>query len=95
MKALSLLVLMTTLATATMAADKVTLNGDDTPPKLLLRQMGQKVELLLKSGDHLSGTVKGVNEKCVHIAALTDRNLYDAIVVMDDINAIVLRNDGK
>ncbi len=95
MKALTILALMSTLATAAVAADKVSLNADDTPAAVLSRQTGQKVELRLKSGDKLSGTVKTVGAKCVLIASLAGQEFYDAVVSMDDISAIVVRNDGR
>jgi hypothetical protein len=95
MKALSVLVLITTLATSTMAADRVGFTPDDTTVSLLARQVGQKVELRLKSGEKLSGTVKAVGTSCVHIGALAGQEFYDAVIAKEDISAIVIRNDGK
>jgi hypothetical protein len=95
MKALAILALMGTLATAAVAADKINFANDDTTVSVLARQVGQKVELRLKSGEKLSGTVKAVGTTCVHIGALAGQEFYDAVVAKEDIAAIVLRNDGK
>lgn len=95
MKALAILTLMSTLATATIAADKVGFTNDDTPATVLARQTGQKVELRLKSGEALGGTVKAVGTKSVHLAAITGREFYDAVVLVEDISAVIVRNDGK
>lgn len=95
MKTLTILALMSTLATAAFAADKINFASDDTPVTILARQVGQKVELRLKSGDKLSGTVKAVGTTCVHVAALTGQEFYDAVVAKEEIAAIVIRNDGK
>jgi hypothetical protein len=62
---------------------------------VLTRQVGQKVELRLKSGEKLSGTVKAVGTSCVHIGALAGQEFYDAVIAKEDISAIVIRNDGK
>ena len=95
MKTLALFILMSTLATASMAADKVAFANDDTPATVLTRQVGQKVEIKLKSGEALGGTVKAVGTKSVHLAAITGREFYDAVVLVEDISAVIVRNDGK
>jgi hypothetical protein len=95
MKTLTLLALMSSLATAAIAADKVNFAADDTPATVLSRQTGQKVELHLKSGEKLSGKVQAVGTRTVHISGLTGQEFYDAVVAIDDIAAVVIRNDGK
>ena len=95
MKKFAFLALMSTLATASMAADKVAFTPEDTTTSVLTRQSGQKVEIVLKSGEHLSGTVKAVGSKSVHIGALTGKEFYDAVVALDDVTAVIVRNDGK
>jgi hypothetical protein len=95
MKTLSILALMSTLATAAIAADKVNFANDDTPASVLARQTGQKVELRLKSGEKLSGKVQAVGVRTVHISGLVGQEFYDAVVTLDDISAVVIRNDGN
>jgi hypothetical protein len=95
MKALTILVFVSTLATSAFAADKIGFTADDRPATVLLRQKGQQVELRLKSGDKLSGKVKDVGTMSVHLSALTGQEFYDAVILMDDITAVIIRNDGK
>ena len=95
MKTLAILALMGTLATAAVAADKIAFTTDDTPASVLLRQAGQKVELRLKSGEKISGTVKTMGSQSVHLAAITGQEFYDAVILTADISAVVIRNDGK
>lgn len=95
MKTLAILALVGALATSTIAADKVGFATDDTPASVLTRQTGQKVELRLKSGDKISGTVKAAGTQSVHISSITGQEFYDAVVLMADISAVVIRNDGK
>ena len=92
MKTLTLLALMGTLATATIAADEPAFNNSDTPATFLAHQTGKQVELHLKSGDKIIGKVKEVGAKSVHITALTGQEFYDAVVALEDISAVVFRS---
>jgi len=95
MRTIAILALVGTLATATIAADKISFATDDTPVSVLTRQIGQKVELHLRSGEKITGTLKAVGAGCVHVASLSGQEFYDAVVTTNDISAVVLRNDGK
>lgn len=95
MKTLRILALMTTLAAAAVADSKVSFEPADTAASVLKRQVGQSVELRLKSGDKLAGKVAAVGDKAVHISALTGQEFYDAVVALDDISAVVIRTGKK
>lgn len=95
MKTLTILAFMSTLAVSAIAADKFSFTADDTTLTVLTRQVGQKVELRLKSGEKLSGTVKAVGASCVHLGSLSGQEFFDAVIAKEDISAVVLRNDGK
>jgi hypothetical protein len=96
MKSIQLLVLMSTLATAALAADsKVGFVPADTVATVLNRQAGKLVELRLKSGDKIAGKVEAVGDKTVHLGQLVGQEFYDAVVVIDDISAVVIRTAGK
>lgn len=95
MKTLTLLALMGTLATASLAADKVAFTENDTPSTIIAAQAGKQVDLRLKSGEKISGKVKTVGTKAVHLTALSGQEFYDAVVLLDDVSAVVIRNDGK
>ena len=94
MKTLRLLLLAVTL-TATAFADKLAFDPADTVASILKKQTGQKVELRLKSGEKLGGKVEAVGEKAVHLSALTGQDFFDAVVMIDDISAVIVRTGGK
>ena len=94
MKTLRLLVLAATL-TATAFADKLAFDPADTVASILKKQTGQKVELRMKSGEKLGGKVEAVGEKAVHLSAVTGQELFDAVVVLDDVSAVLIRTGGK
>jgi len=83
-----------TLATTTLAQSKVGFVPDDTAASVLKRQAGQRVELRLKSGEKLWGKVEAVGEKAVHLSALTGQDFSDAVVLLDDVSAVIIRT-GK
>jgi len=67
----------------------------DTVASVLKRQIGQRVELRLNSGEKIAGKVEAVGEKTVHIAAMTGQEFFDAVVVLEGISAVVIRTGGK
>jgi hypothetical protein len=95
MKTLTILALMSTLATAAFTADNINFTPDDTTVTVLTREVGKKVDLRLKSGEKLSGTVKSVGNSCVHLGALAGQEYFDAVIAKEDISAVIIRNDGK
>ena len=94
MKTLRLLLLAITL-TATAFADKLAFDPADTVATILKKQTGQKVELLTKSGQKLGGKIEVVGEKAVHLSAITGQDFFDAVVMIDDISAVLVRTGGK
>lgn len=79
------------LATAAFAQSKLELQANDTIKTVLERQAGQRVELRLKSGEKLGGKLEKITEKTVHLSAITGQEFFDAIVVLDDVSAVVVR----
>jgi hypothetical protein len=95
MKTLRLLALIGALTTASFAADKVALTENDTPTTIIAAQVGKSVELHLKSGEKIVGKVKTVGTKAVLVTALAGQEFYDAVVLLEDVSAVVFRNDGR
>ncbi len=95
MKTLTLLALIGALNTASFAADKVALTENDTPATIIAAQTGKQVELHLKSGEKIVGKVKAIGTKAVQITALSGQEFYDAVVLLEDVSAVVFRNDGR
>ena len=95
MKLLSILALTATLATAALADGKVGFTSADTVASVLTRQVGQRVELRMKSGEKLVGKLEAVGEKTAHLSSLTGQEFFDAVVMLDQVSAVVIRTGGK
>jgi hypothetical protein len=92
MKTLLLLTVMSIVtSTAALADGKVDFQPSDTPKTVLERQAGQRVELRLKSGEKLAGKVEKVGDKAVHLSAISGQEFFDAVVVLDDVTAVLVR----
>ena len=69
--------------------------ADDTVKSVLSRQVGQTVELRLKNGEKIAGKVEMVGKDLVQLTQLTGAEFYEAVVVMDDVAAVVARAKAK
>ncbi len=78
-------------AQAPAAKPPVALNAADTMQKNLEQRVGEKVELVMNSGQSLKGTLKAVGAGGVHLTALEGKEYYDALVRLDQVGAIVVR----
>ena len=71
------------------------LKPDDTMRSVLERQVGQTVDLRMKSGEKIGGKVEKVTDKLAHLSQLTGAEFYDAIVEIDGIAAVAVRTKTK
>jgi hypothetical protein len=62
---------------------------------VLTRQIGKSVTLRLRAGEELGGKVQAVGEHVVHLAQLSGRDFYDAVVRVDSIDAVMVRARGN
>jgi hypothetical protein len=69
--------------------------ADDTVKSVLARQVGQTVELRLKNGEKIAGKVELVGKDLVQLTQLTGAEFFEAVVVMDDVAAVVARAKAK
>jgi hypothetical protein len=69
--------------------------ADDTVKSVLARQVGQSVELRLKNGEKIAGKVELVGKDLVQLTQLTGAEFYEAVVVIDDVAAVVARAKAK
>ena len=67
----------------------------DTVKSVVERQIGQQVELRLKSGDKISGKVSKVGEKSIQLVEITGQEFYEALVLIDDVSVVVVRAAAK
>lgn len=77
------------------AQGKIDLQPGDTLLAILQKNIGQTVELRLKSGEKLGGKVDKVGDKLVQISHLTGAEFYDAAVEIADLSAVVVRGPAK
>ena len=78
-------------AIAQTAAQPLAVGADATVEKLLVAQMGKRVTLKLGPGDELTGTVKLVTPKVVHLGEIAGREFFDAVVDTTHIVAVLVR----
>ena len=73
------------------AQGKIDLQTSDTILGVLQKNIGQIVELRMKSGEKIAGKLEKVGDKLVHLSALTGAEFYDAAVDAGDVSAVVVR----
>jgi hypothetical protein len=76
-------------------AEAIDLQPNDTLQSILQRQMGQPIELRMKSGEKIGGKLEKLNDKVVHLTQLTGAEYFDAAVAMDNIAAVIVRAKAK
>jgi hypothetical protein len=91
--ALSLGMALTCLPT--LAEDDFKLIPGNNVRKLLVYQVGKVVTLQLSSGKELTGTVTTIGEFMVHLSHLSGREFYDAAVVYDHVEAVIVKARAK
>ncbi len=74
------------------ADSKLAFQAADVPKTVLERQVGQVVDLRLKSGEKLAGKVEKVGDQMVHLTQLTGMEFFEAAVAISEISAVVVRN---
>src|SRR5687768_13111625 len=79
------------MSISALAESRIGYETNDSTATYLNRQVGQKVELRLKSGEKLAGKVESVGAKTLHLSGLTGQEFFDAVVVIDDISAVIVR----
>jgi hypothetical protein len=95
MKSLRLLTLLIMTTTAALAQTPIGFQSSDTIASVLKRQVGQKVELRLKSGEKIGGKVESLGDKLVYLTAITGMEYYEGVVLVDDVSAVVVRAAAK
>ena len=92
--------LLTLLAVAAIgsplfAQTKIELLTGDTVQSVLEKQVGQPIDLRMKSGEKLVGKLEKVAGNAAHLSNLAGAEFYDAIVNIEDISAVVVKARGK
>ena len=91
MKTLYLVILAGMLAwSAAGDAAELRLGTADTIESVLRAQKG-RVTVRLRSGQELTGNVRSVDARLLHLGSLTGREFFDALVPMEAIEAVIVR----
>lgn len=61
---------------------------------VLTENIGKRVIVRMETGENLEGTVTKVGELVVHIAKLSGKDFYDAVVRIDRISAVIFKVRG-
>src|SRR5437763_15602503 len=77
------------------AQGKIDLQTGDTILGILQKNVGQVVELRMKSGEKIGGKIEKVGDKLVHLSQLTGADFFDAAIEAADISAVVVRTRNK
>jgi len=77
------------------AQTKVELQSTDTVQTVLEKQVGQTVELRMKSGEKVGGKLEKLTDKLAHLSSLTGADYFDGVVVIDEIAVVVVRARTK
>lgn len=85
------LVLLSLLTLSAAAESTVDLQPNDNLQAILQRQVGQSIELRMKSGEKIGGKLEKLTEKFALLSQLTGAEYFDAVVVLDNIAAVVVR----
>jgi hypothetical protein len=88
---LSVVLLLAMSCSGLFAQGKMDLQTSDTILGILQKNVGQTVELRMKSGEKIAGKVEKVGDKLVHLSQLTGAEFYDAAVDTADVSAVVVR----
>ncbi|MDQ2659049.1 MAG: hypothetical protein M3Y03_01375 [Verrucomicrobiota bacterium] len=89
------LLLLLSIVSVSFAQVQVRLQDSDTVGSILKTQVGQNVELRMKSGEKLGGKVDQVTERLAHLSQLSGAEFYDAVVNLEDVAAVVVRTKTK
>lgn len=87
--------ILTVACSNLLAQGKIDLQPSDTILSILQRNVGQVVELRMKSGEKIGGKVEKIGIKLVHLSQLTGAEFFDAAVDAEGVAAVIVRTKSK
>ncbi len=73
------------------AAQPVAVQAADTVQSVLASRKDKRVTLRLRSGQELTGVVRDATPKLVVLGAVAGRELFDAVVPLESVEAVLVR----
>ena len=80
-----------TCASVPAGSAEVRVGANDTVQSVLAANKGGRVTLRVRSGQELTGVVREVNGRVVHLGGLAGREFFDAVVALESVDAIIVR----
>lgn len=77
------------------ADEKFELKQSSVIREILFDNVGKRVSVRIDSGEELTGSVTRVGDQLVHIARLSGKDFYDAVIRIDRISAVVFKAREK
>ena len=96
MKLFSTILAVVCFSFATLFAQgKIDLQLSDTIHDILERNVGQSLELRLRSGEKIGGKVEKLGDKLVFLSQISGAEFYDAAIEIADVSAVVVRTRNR
>jgi len=89
--AIPTILLAATLAAHSAFAQELKISPAATVETLLAAQKGKRVTVRTRSSQELTGVVRDVTPRLVHLGALSGRDFFDAVVALDAVEAVIVR----
>ena len=89
--AIPTILLAATLAAHSAFAQELKISPAATVETLLAAQKGKRVTVRTRSSQELTGVVRDVTSRFVHLGALSGRDFFDAVVALDAVEAVIVR----
>jgi hydroxyethylthiazole kinase-like sugar kinase family protein len=83
--------LATAVLAASAGAEPLAVGADATIEKIQAAQVGKSVTVRTGCSEELTGKVKSVSSEVLHLAELSGKEFFDAVIATDDITSVVIR----
>ena len=70
---------------------EVRVGANDTVQSVLAANKGGRVTVRVRSGQELTGVVREINGRVVHLGGLAGREFFDAVVALEAVDAVIIR----
>jgi hypothetical protein len=72
-----------------------TMKPSATLKDVLVENIGKRAQIKLDTNESIEGTITTVGDNLVHIARLSGKDYYDALIRLDRINAVIIKVRGN
>lgn len=76
-------------------AEPLVIGKNDTVTSVLTAAKGKRVTVRLEGGEEMTGIVRDVAGKLLHLGELSGREFFDAAIATDKVTAVIIRVRDK